>query len=52
MRRRSTGRCTTIGGFRMGPFALMDFIGNDVNFAVSCSVYERHVPRPALSPVA
>lgn len=31
---------TTIGGFRMGPFALMDLIGNDVNFAVSCSVYE------------
>ena len=38
---------TTIGGFRMGPFALMDMIGNDVNFAVSCSVYENtfHDPR-------
>ena len=38
---------TTIGGFRMGPFALMDLIGNDVNFAVSCSVYEGtfHDPR-------
>lgn len=38
---------TTIGGFRMGPFALMDMIGNDVNFAVSCSVYEHtfHDPR-------
>lgn len=29
-----------LGGFRMGPFELMDFIGNDVNFAVSCSMYE------------
>ncbi|OLY94071.1 3-hydroxybutyryl-CoA dehydrogenase [Cnuella takakiae] len=26
-------------GFRMGPFRLMDLIGNDVNYAVSCSVY-------------
>jgi 3-hydroxybutyryl-CoA dehydrogenase len=24
----------------MGPFRLMDLIGNDVNYAVSCSVYE------------
>lgn len=32
-------------GFRMGPFRLMDLIGNDVNFAVSCSVYEQlHKP--------
>jgi 3-hydroxybutyryl-CoA dehydrogenase len=28
------------GGFRMGPFELMDLIGNDVNFAVTRSVYE------------
>jgi len=27
-------------GFRMGPFRLMDLIGNDINYAVSCSVYE------------
>ncbi len=27
--------------FRMGPFELMDLIGNDVNHAVSCSVYEQ-----------
>jgi 3-hydroxybutyryl-CoA dehydrogenase len=27
-------------GFRMGPFRLMDLIGNDINFAVSCSIYE------------
>jgi 3-hydroxybutyryl-CoA dehydrogenase len=36
-----------IGGFRMGPFELMDFIGHDINFAVSRSVYEAffHDPR-------
>jgi 3-hydroxybutyryl-CoA dehydrogenase len=28
-------------GFRLGPFRLMDLIGNDVNYAVSCSVYEQ-----------
>ncbi|HEY3747026.1 MAG TPA: 3-hydroxyacyl-CoA dehydrogenase NAD-binding domain-containing protein [Gemmatimonadaceae bacterium] len=29
-----------IGGFKMGPFELMDFIGNDVNLAATKSVYE------------
>ncbi len=29
----------TIGGFKMGPFELMDFIGNDVNYAVTESVF-------------
>src|SRR6202000_189264 len=33
-------------GFRMGPFRLMDLIGNDINYAVSCSVYEA-MGRPA-----
>jgi 3-hydroxybutyryl-CoA dehydrogenase len=28
-------------GFKMGPFRLMDLIGNDVNYAVSCSVYDQ-----------
>lgn len=28
-------------GFKMGPFKLMDLIGNDVNYAVSCSLYEQ-----------
>ena len=28
-------------GFKMGPFRLMDLIGNDVNYAVSNSVYEQ-----------
>ncbi len=33
-------------GFRMGPFRLMDLIGNDINYAVSCSVFEA-MGRPA-----
>jgi len=28
-------------GFKMGPFKLMDLIGNEINYAVSCSVYEQ-----------
>lgn len=28
-------------GFKMGPFKLMDHIGNDINYAVSCSVFEQ-----------
>jgi 3-hydroxybutyryl-CoA dehydrogenase len=28
-------------GFKMGPFRLMDLIGNDINYAVSCSVYDQ-----------
>jgi 3-hydroxybutyryl-CoA dehydrogenase len=28
-------------GFKLGPFKLMDLIGNDVNYSVSCSVYEQ-----------
>ncbi len=27
------------GGFRMGPFELMDLVGNDINFAVTQSVF-------------
>lgn len=36
----------TLGGFKMGPFELMDLVGLDVNLAVSTSVWEqmgRHV---------
>ena len=29
----------TFGGFRMGPFELMDFIGNDVNYTVTETVF-------------
>jgi 3-hydroxybutyryl-CoA dehydrogenase len=28
-------------GFKMGPFKLMDLIGLDINYAVSCLVYEQ-----------
>jgi 3-hydroxybutyryl-CoA dehydrogenase len=42
-----------IGGFKMGPFELMDFIGNDVNFAATKGVYEANFHdsrfRPALT---
>jgi 3-hydroxybutyryl-CoA dehydrogenase len=40
----------TLGGFRMGPFELMDFIGNDVNFAVTRSVYEGFFHEPRFRP--
>ena len=30
------------GGFKMGPFELMDLIGIDVNYAASKSVYEQY----------
>lgn len=30
---------TQVGGFRMGPFTLMDYIGHDVNYVVTESVY-------------
>jgi len=39
-----------IGGFRMGPFELMDFIGNDVNFAVTSSVFEAMFYDPRYKP--
>jgi 3-hydroxybutyryl-CoA dehydrogenase len=31
---------TSLGGFKMGPFTLMDFIGLDVNYAVTNSVWQ------------
>ena len=38
------------GGFRMGPFELMDLIGNDVNFAVTNSVFEAFFGDPRFAP--
>ncbi len=35
-----------LGGFRMGPFELMDLVGIDVNYSVTCSVWEQ-MGRPA-----
>jgi len=40
----------TVGGFRMGPFELMDLIGNDVNFAVTRSVFEAFFFDPRYRP--
>ena len=34
----------------MGPFKLMDLIGNDINYAVSCSVYEQLGQQQRLKP--
>ena len=39
-----------LGGFRMGPFELMDFIGHDVNFAVTRSVFEAFFYDPRYKP--
>ena len=39
-------------GFKMGPFKLMDLIGNDINYAVSCSIYEQLNKPERLKPSA
>ena len=41
------------GGFRMGPFELMDYIGNDVNYSATKAVYDgtNHDPRYKPSPI-
>ena len=38
------------GGFRMGPFELMDFIGNDVNYTVTETVFEEFYYDPRYKP--
>ncbi len=40
----------TVGGFRMGPFELMDFIGNDVNYTVTESVFHAFYCDPRYKP--
>ena len=40
----------TQGGFRMGPFELMDFIGNDVNYTVTESVFTAFYFDPRFKP--
>ena len=40
----------TIGGFKMGPFELMDFIGNDVNYTVTETVYNAFYQDPRYKP--
>jgi 3-hydroxybutyryl-CoA dehydrogenase len=41
---------TELGGFRMGPFTLMDYIGNDVNYAVTESVFSAFYFDPRYKP--
>ena len=36
-----TDRLMEATGFKMGPFKLMDLIGNDINYAVSCSLFDQ-----------
>jgi len=40
----------SIGGFKMGPFTLMDYIGNDVNYMVTESVFESFYYDPRFKP--
>ena len=40
----------TIGGFRMGPFELMDYIGNDINYTVTETVFKEFFYDPRYKP--
>ena len=39
-----------VGGFRMGPFELMDLIGVDINYNVSVSVWKSYFYEPRFAP--
>ena len=39
-----------IGGFKMGPFELMDFIGNDINYTVTETVFKEFYFDPRYKP--
>lgn len=41
-----------VGGFKMGPFELMDLIGIDVNYSVTCSVWDAYNKEPRFAPHA
>ena len=41
---------THFGGFRMGPFTLMDYIGNDINYTVTETVFESFYFDPRFKP--
>ncbi len=41
-----------VGGFKMGPFELMDLIGIDVNYSVTCSVWNAYNEEPRFAPHA
>ncbi len=40
----------TLGGFKMGPFELMDFIGNDINYTVTETVFAAFYYDPRYKP--
>jgi 3-hydroxybutyryl-CoA dehydrogenase len=42
--------CRVHGGFKMGPFELMDLVGLDVNLAVSTSVWQQMERHPRFTP--
>jgi len=39
-----------IGGFKMGPFELMDYIGNDINYTVTKTVFKEFYYDPRYKP--
>lgn len=41
---------THIGGFKMGPFTLMDYIGNDINYTVTETVFAAFYFDPRFKP--
>ena len=41
---------TELGGFRMGPFALMDLIGHDVNYVVTETIWKQFYCDPRFRP--
>jgi 3-hydroxybutyryl-CoA dehydrogenase len=41
---------TTLAGFRMGPFTLMDYIGHDVNYVVTETVFQSFFYDPRYKP--
>ncbi len=41
---------TTLGGFKMGPFALTDYIGHDVNYVVTETVWKSFFYDPRYKP--
>jgi len=47
---KAIDRLLESAGFRMGPFALMDLIGNDVNLAVTQSLYDSFDKAPRFKP--
>jgi len=47
---KTIDRLLESAGFRMGPFTLMDLIGNDVNLAVTQSLYDAFAKAPRFTP--